>query len=65
MDEQRKFGYGDSVVVTKGQHSGRLGAVVSLNGTALLPTYTVEFGDGTDAELDEDAIKGAEARNLR
>ncbi len=47
------FDYGDSVRVSGGEHKGRTGAVVAINGSESSRTYTVEFGDGTDSEIGE------------
>lgn len=41
--------YGDEVQVTSGDHAGRTGAVVGMSDSGV--SVTVEFGDGTDAEL--------------
>lgn len=56
MSEQPKFTFGDTVEVLGGNHIGRLGAVVSINGARAHQTYTVEFGDGTDAEIEKQLL---------
>lgn len=50
MDEESSFDYGDTVQVLDGEHKGRVGAVVGWNGSGQLRSYTVEFGDGSDAD---------------
>jgi len=39
--------------LTGGEHTNRFGDVVGINITASPRTYTVEFGDGSDAEVEE------------
>jgi ribosomal protein S4E len=53
MADNPKFDYGDEVQVTGGEHEGRIGCIVSINLPSPLGTYTVEFGDGSDAEIKE------------
>jgi ribosomal protein S4E len=53
MADNSKFEYGDEVQVTGGEHTGRMGCIVSINLSSPLGTYTVEFGDGGDAEIKE------------
>ena len=53
MGNDPKFDYGDPVKVTGGEHTNRFGDVVGINITASPRTYTVEFGDGSDAEVEE------------
>ena len=53
MGDDPKFDYGDPVQVTGGKHKDRLGDVVGINITASARMYTVEFGDGSDAEIEE------------
>ncbi len=53
MADNPKFDYGDEVQVTGGEHKGRLGWIVSINLDSPLETYTVEFIDGSDAEIKE------------
>jgi ribosomal protein S4E len=53
MADNSKFAYGDEVQVTDGEHKGRIGAIVSINLSSPSGTYTVEFGDGSDAEIKE------------
>jgi ribosomal protein S4E len=53
MADNPKFDYGDVVQVTCGEHKGRIGCIVSINFSSPLGTYTVEFGDGTGAEIQE------------
>ena len=53
MSGDPKFDYGDHVKVKDGMHKDRLGDVVGMSVTASFCTYTVEFGDGSDAEIEE------------
>ena len=53
MADTPKFDYGDEVQVTGGEHKGRIGWIVSINLSSPSGTYTVEFGDGSDAEIKE------------
>jgi ribosomal protein S4E len=53
MPDNPKFDYGDEVQVTGGEHNGRIGSIVSINLSSPLGTYTVEFGDGSDADMKE------------
>ena len=56
MSEQPKFDYGETVQVTSKEHNGRIGAVVGINGSESSRTYTVEFGDGSEAEIGEKGL---------
>lgn len=56
MSAESKFDYGDGVRVTGGKHMDRLGDVVGINITASSRTYTIEFGDGIDAEIEEQLL---------
>jgi ribosomal protein S4E len=62
MADDPKFDYGDEVQLTGGQHMGRVGCVVSINLSAPSGTYTVEFGDGTDAEVKEEFLARVTSR---
>lgn len=53
MADDPKFDFGDEVRITGGEHKGRIGSIVSINLSAPSETYTVEFGDGSDAEVNE------------
>ena len=53
MADNPKFDFGDEVQVMGGEHKGRSGWIVSINLSSPLGTYTVEFGDGSDAEIKE------------
>ena len=53
MDVNAKFDDGDPVQILGGKHEGRLGDIVGLNFFDSLRTYTVKFGDGSDAEIEE------------
>ena len=53
MAGEHKFDFGDEVQVTGGEHKGRSGCIVSMNLSAPSGTYTVEFSDGSDAEIKE------------
>jgi len=50
------FDFGQEVQVTDGEHRGRVGCIVSINLSAPSGTYTVEFGDGSDAEIKEASL---------
>jgi len=54
-----KFDYGDEVQVTGGEHKGRSGCIVGVNLSSPSGTYTVEFGDGSDAEIKEALLSEA------
>ena len=56
MAHDPKFDFGDEVQVTRGEHKGRIGSIVSINLSAPSETYTVEFGDGSDAEVKEELL---------
>ena len=56
MSEQPKFDYGETVQVTSKEYNGRIGAVVGINGSESSRTYTVEFGDGSEAEIGEKGL---------
>ena len=56
MSEQAKFDYGETVQITSKEHNGRIGAVVGINGSESSRTYTVEFGDGSEAEIGEKGL---------
>ena len=53
MEENAKFDYGDPVQMVGGKHEGRLGDVVAVNFFDSVRAYTVEFEDGSDAEIEE------------
>jgi hypothetical protein len=48
MGQREKFDYGDAVRVIKGDHTGRVGAIVGIKDSS--SDFTIEFGDGTDAQ---------------
>ena len=56
MSERPKFDYGETVQITSKEHNGRIGAVVGINGSESCRTYTVEFGDGSDADIGEEGL---------
>ena len=56
MSEQSKFDYGETVQVASKEHNGRIGSVVGINGSESSRTYTVEFGDGSEAEIGENGL---------
>ena len=58
MADMPKFDFGDEVQVTGGEHSGRVGYIVSINLSVPPETYTVEFKDGSDAEIEESFLSG-------
>jgi hypothetical protein len=53
VNQNPAFYYGDTMRISSGEHKGRIGAVVGINGSDSSRTYSVEFGDGTDSEIDE------------
>jgi hypothetical protein len=56
MSEQPKFDYGETVQITTKEHNGRIGAVVGINGSESFRTYTVEFGEGSEADIGEEFL---------
>ena len=56
MADDPKFDFNDEVQVMSGEHKGRIGWIVSINLSAPSETYTVEFVDGSDAEVKEEAL---------
>jgi ribosomal protein S4E len=59
MADAPKFDFGEEVQVMDGEHKGRVGSIVSINLSARSETYTVEFGDGSDAEIKEALLSKA------
>jgi hypothetical protein len=61
-DAIHKFTWGDVVIVDTSAPSdmrpGELGTVVGITQRATDTTYTVEFGDGRDAEVAESLLSG-------
>jgi ribosomal protein L24 len=55
MGQREKFDYGDAVRVIKGDHTGRVGAIVGINDSS--SDFTIEFGDGTDAQLPSEELE--------
>lgn len=51
MDQQTRLNYGDEVRIIDGENKGRTGAVVELNHPDAPSMFTIEFGDGRDAEV--------------
>ncbi|MGA2049443.1 MAG: KOW motif-containing protein [Terracidiphilus sp.] len=51
MAELTPLTYGDEVRVIDGEHKGRTGAIVGMNDPDLPSIFTIEFGDGSDAEV--------------
>lgn len=60
MDPLVKLEYGDVVQVTDGEHKGRTGAVVGMNDSANPSVFTIEFGDGSDAEQQAESLEKEE-----
>jgi ribosomal protein L24 len=56
MNQLAKLDYGDAVQVTQGEYAGRTGVVVGMHDSGL--TFTIEFGDGTDAEVAKTSLQG-------
>jgi hypothetical protein len=61
-DAAPKFIWGDTVIVSAQAPSymrpGEVGDVVAITHRATETTYTLEFGDGQDAELPESFLSG-------
>ena len=53
MSSDPKFDYGDQVHIKAGKYKDRFGDVVGITNMVSSWTYTVEFGDGGDAEIEE------------
>lgn len=53
MSDAPKFDYGDTVRVTSGEYKSCIGAVVGISDATPVRTYTVEFPNGGDAEIEE------------
>jgi hypothetical protein len=51
MNEMTPFTYGDEVRIIDGDYKGKTGAVVGGNDPEMPWVFTVEFGDGSDAEV--------------
>jgi hypothetical protein len=51
MDQRASLDYGDEVRITGGDNNGRTGAVVGMNYPDTPSILTIEFGDGSDAEV--------------
>ena len=56
MSDQPEFDYGEEVQVTSKAHNGCIAAVVGINGSESSRTYTVEFGDGSEADIGEEGV---------
>ena len=51
MTEMTPFTYGDAVRIIGGEHKGKTGAIVGMNDPERPSVFTVEFGNGGDAEV--------------
>jgi hypothetical protein len=51
MAEMTPLTYGDEVRIIDGEFKGKTGAIVGMNDPEMPSIFTVEFGDGTDAEV--------------
>jgi hypothetical protein len=60
MSSAPKFDYGDCVLVRNGKYKDRTCCVVGMSHLATTRTYTVEFGDGSDAEIEEELLSKAD-----
>ena len=58
---KQNFDYGEMVRITAKEHKGRVGAVVGISGQECSRTYTVEFGDGSDSEIEEEFLSKCES----
>jgi ribosomal protein L24 len=57
MAEMTPFTYGDEVRIIDGEHKGRTGAVVGMNDPYTPLVFTVEFGNGSDAEVPLESLE--------
>ncbi len=59
-----KFTYGDTVKVNESAdvklRPGQTGSIVGIQPSQGQTTYTVEFGDGADCEIDESLLEGGD-----
>lgn len=51
MADMTPFTYGDEVCIINGEHKGKTGAVVGMNDPDTPSIFTIEFGNGSDAEI--------------
>ena len=51
MNEMTPFTYGDEVCIISGEYRGRTGAVVGGNDGNTPSIFTIEFGNGSSAEI--------------
>src|SRR3569832_958854 len=49
--------YGDEVCVIDGEYKGRKGAIVGMNDPDTPSVFTIEFGDGSDAEVPLESLE--------
>jgi hypothetical protein len=60
MSSASKFDYGDCVLVRDGKHKDRTCCVVGMSDLGSRRTYAVEFGDGSDTEIEEELLSKAD-----
>lgn len=51
MADMTPLTYGDEVRIINGEYKGRTGAVVGMNDPDTPSIFTIEFGNGSDAEV--------------
>jgi hypothetical protein len=56
MNDTPKLDYGDQIRVRSGKYKDCVGDVVGISNAVPTRTYTVEFGDGSDAEIEEEIL---------
>lgn len=57
MVDMTRFTYGDEVRVIKGEYEGTTGAVVGMNDPDTPSVFTIEFGNGSDAEVPLESLE--------
>jgi len=57
MDQRAKLDYGNEVRIIDGEYTGRTGAVVGMNDSDAPSAFTIEFGDGSDAEVPSEFLE--------
>jgi ribosomal protein L24 len=51
MSEMTPFTYGGEVRIIDGEYKGKTGAIVGMNDPEMPSVFTIEFGNGSDAEV--------------
>jgi hypothetical protein len=47
----------ETVQITSKEHNGHISAVVGINGSESSRTYTVEFGEGSEADIERKTLR--------